>query len=330
MESAAPRLDAIELIAAATSAGEEVSARSLELWRGRGLLPRPERGGGRRTWLYPSGTDRQLLRLLHWRRRTRYLDEVAVGLWLDGFPIEAQTVRASLGGFLSRWSAMIASEIAGARELPEAAMVDGLAHKMARMRGKHALPRPSRMRLADRERACGYLIAALFGMASELDRREPDLPHLERMLGLRHGHGGGLSPLFGLGDRGEGVARLPTPDRARKALAGARAEELELVRRGLQVFAFVLPTALPILFADEPVKAQGVIQLAEEAFTDPAPALLSFLVLVLIVSVAEKEVTPGDLGGHLESLEPLRARRELEGMLDLPAARDGSERGLTP
>jgi hypothetical protein len=320
------RLEVTELIAAAASAGEKVSTRSIELWRRRGLLPRPERGGGRTSWLYPAGSDRQLLRLLHWRGRTRYLDEVAICLWLDGFPIDLDTVRASLGGFLGRWSMMIALEIAGAEEATESAMVDALAHKMARMRGKHALPRPSRMRLEDRERACGYLVAAIFGLEEELERREVDLPHLERLLGLRHGHGGGLSPLLGLGDRGEGVARLPTPDRARQALAVTQVDELELVRRGLQLFAFVLPTALPILFADEPVKAQGVIELAEEVFTDPAPALLSFLVLVLVVSVGGKQVAPEDLRGHLESLEPRRARAEFVGLLNDPPA-EGTSKG---
>ena len=58
-------IDAPGLIALAAEHGYKVSARSLELWRYRGLLPRGEQPTGRAAWLYPPVSKGQLLRLLH-------------------------------------------------------------------------------------------------------------------------------------------------------------------------------------------------------------------------------------------------------------------------
>lgn len=153
------------MIAAAASEGHSVTARSLELWRYRGLLPRPRRqAGGRALWLYPAETELQLARLLYWRTRTRSHDEILLVLWVEGFPIELGRVQAALSAFLARWTKMIAQETEGSGEEGEAALVDSLARKLARMRGKAPLPHLVRMRLNDRERAYGYMVATMFGM----------------------------------------------------------------------------------------------------------------------------------------------------------------------
>jgi DNA-binding transcriptional MerR regulator len=300
------------LIDLAASHDQEVTPRALELWRYRGLLPRPERQSGRRAaWLYPSGTEQHLLRLLHWRQRTRNLDEVLVALWVEGFEISPDHVREALSRFVDRWEEMIEAEVSDSSEQGEAAFVDALARKFARKRGEASLPRLSRMRLEDRERACGYLVAAMFGMENELAKREEDVPHLERLMGFKRGHDGGLSPLLGLGDEVGKMARLPTPAEARTPIRTARPEELELVRRIIQLFLFVFPQALPALFSDQTAKAVDIIDFAHKSFTKPPPTLFPLLATVFLVSLRAKDPAPEDLRTHIDALDPSIVRQQL-------------------
>jgi DNA-binding transcriptional MerR regulator len=326
MEVVESLLDSAAMIDIAAAHDHKVTPRSLELWRYRGLLPRPERqASGRAVWLYPAGTERQLLRLLYWRGRTRNLDEVLLALWIEGFGIELDGVREALVRFVERWEAMIEAEVAGTSKRDEEALVDTLARKFARMRGAASLPRLSRMRSKDRERACGYLVAAMFGMEDELTKREGDLPHLERLLGFRRGHDGGLSPMLGLKDAKGQIARLPTPGEAREPVRTAQPIELEFARRVIQVFLFVLPAALPTLFADQAVKAVDVVNFARQSFTEPPPGLFPFLLTVFLVSLRGKEPEMGELREPLGALEPNVVRRELAKIL--PAAGAEAEAG---
>jgi hypothetical protein len=313
MESSIERPDTAALIAVAAEAGRAVSARSLELWRYRGLLPRPERQPGvRALWLYPGGTERQLLRLLHWRERTRSHDQILVALWAEGFEIESNLVREALGRFVDQWSAMIEVESAGSEGETETEVVDRLARQLAGMRGKAALPRTARMRLAEREAACGYMVATMLGMEEEVRRREADLPHLERMLGMRSGHGGGLSATLGLRDKGGEVGPLlPSREQVRKAIAEASAAELELARRIVGVSVVLLPMALPLLFADQPTKAAHLVGIARELFADPPPAAFSFIVVVFLALLHAKEPALEELEVHLGALEPSNVANEL-------------------
>src|SRR5947209_1494667 len=90
-------IDAAGLIAAAANHGFKVSHRSLELWRYRGLLPRGRRSPGTKAGcVYPAHTQAQLLRLLHWRHRTRRLDSVLIALWVDGFDVCPDHARAAM------------------------------------------------------------------------------------------------------------------------------------------------------------------------------------------------------------------------------------------
>lgn len=313
MEALDSRLDSAALIDAAAAHNYKATPRSLELWRYRGLLPRPERQlGGRAVWLYPEGAEGQLLRLLYWRGRTRNLDEILIALWIEGFPIEMDRVREALIRFVERWEEMIKAELAGSSKGNDEAVIDALARKVARMRGKEGLPRLSRMRLEDRERACGYIVAAMFGMEDELAKREGDLPHLERLLGFRRGHGGGLSPMLGLKDSQGQVARIPTPEEARRSIEAAKPYELEFGRRVVQVFTMLLPALLPILFADQAVKAVAVVDFAKQAFAEPPPALFPFLITVFVVSIRAKEPALEELQEHLEALNDVDPTSLLE------------------
>lgn len=296
-----------DLIAAATEQGHEVNPRLLELWRYRGLLPRPQRQpGGRAIWCYPDGSERWLARLLHWRDRTPSHREILVALWVEGFPIELHRVRGTLIDFVAKWSEMIKRETATtASRSSERALVDGLARKLARMRGKGApFPRRVRMKLRDRERAFGYITAAMFGLEEELECRRADISHLERMLGIRTGREGGLSPTLGLVDPDGNAVQLPTPAQALDAVTKATPKELELVRRLVQIVIGWLPILLPILFAELGAKSVHLIDLIHDLFSDPPPAALTFLVTVLLVLLHSQEPSTEELEKHLQALDP--------------------------
>jgi DNA-binding transcriptional MerR regulator len=316
MEEALPGPDAAALIEAAAVEGRSVSRRSLELWRSRGLLPRPERqAGGRAVWLYPRGSERQLSRLLYWRQRTRSLDEILLALWVEGFAIEGELARGALLRFTQRWLTMIDTELGEAAKKDETAFVDAWARKVARVRGKGSLPRGSRMRLADRERACGYLVSAVFGMEDELARREADLPHLERLLGLRRGHGGGLSTTMPLRDGGGEGMRLPSAKETEGAVREARPEELELVRRVMWMLTTLFPVLIPTLFVEQAVKAHEFTEIAVGFFSEPPPGFFPFAATVLLVLLRSKEAGLEELRGHLEALQPSVVRGGLAELL---------------
>jgi hypothetical protein len=321
MELTSERPDTAALIAAA-GPEEALSARSLELWRYRGLLPRPERQrGARARWLYPPGTELQLERLLHWRHRTRSHDQILLALWLEGFPIDPERVRAALGSFVSAWDKMIATETEGPAASDETALVDCLARKLARMRGKAAFPRTVRMRLGDREAAFGYMVATMLGLEEEIDRRDQDLAHLERMLGMRSGHDGGLSAQLGLRESNGAAMRLPTPAHARAAIEQASALELEFVRRVVAVVLFWLPPLLPTLLGDEAVKAAHLLDLVREIFADPPPGAFPFLIAVPLVLLHAKDPAIQDLQDHLTTLKPGPLNGELERLVASAATR---------
>ena len=140
----------------AVAAEHGVTARSLELWRSRGLLPAPTRQPkGRAVWLYPPGSERQLKRLVHWRSKTRSLSLVAIALWIEGFPIETERIRTAL----RRITDQLASELDLNGDV--SAFIDRQARKLAGARGKNSLPRVVKMKRDERVRACAYLLARI-------------------------------------------------------------------------------------------------------------------------------------------------------------------------
>src|SRR5579864_505446 len=126
-----------QLLALAVSAGHDLNERTLELWRYRGLLPRPSRIGG--VWAYPVGTERQLLALLRFREQTRSLELIRIALWVTGFPIELESVREALRQFVAAWGEAFERErrTAGLDAADDlAGAVDALARRLAAMRSK--------------------------------------------------------------------------------------------------------------------------------------------------------------------------------------------------
>jgi hypothetical protein len=311
-------LTAASLIAAASAESYAVTSRSLELWRYRGLLPRPtRRPSGRAVWLYPAGTDRQLLRLLHWRNKTRRHEQIRIALWIEGFPIDLESVRGVLVDIVDAWQRALAADLpSGATTEDIASVIDAFAAKAAGMRGRSPIPRAARMTAAERSRAYGYLLSVVLGNEDELRRRKDDVVLAERLLGLRRGHGDGMAAMIPLDAAARRVARLPTPAEARDVIASATAEEFELVRRFVQVFVIWLPILAPILLVNEGDKARDLLKIAGSMFSEQAPEVFPYLIVALLISLHAKALGSGELVPLIAALAP--GRVDLDLLSELP------------
>jgi DNA-binding transcriptional MerR regulator len=305
-------LDSKALIATAARAGYPVSPRMLQRWRSQGLLPPGRRApGGTAIWVYPTGSERQLLRLLHWRSRSRSHKGILLALWVEGFPIELARVRAALPCFIDEWEAMADREIKRTGQGNTATAVAALGSELARMRSKAPLPHLARMSLAERERAYAYMAANMLGSVRELGKRDQDITALERLLGLRSGRDGGLSREVGLRDEKGKGDRLPTPAQARAAIAASSDEELELVRRGVWIGVTLLPPTLKALLAEDGPKALDLFDVIDHLFADPHADALALLVAMLLVAVKAQEATTNETREHLAALAPERIGPQL-------------------
>lgn len=176
-------------------AGGGLSARMLETFRAEDLLPRPMRGANRGrtpTWVYPAGTDKQLLSLLGWRAHTKDPGTLRVLLWLDGFEIPTESVRNSLVRGLQAMLAVFDKELANhaerqgldpAREDFRDAALQHFASVFAAKRGPHSLPRHARVSAADRARAV-ELILRLFAFGEQIEPAPREADTVERVLGV--------------------------------------------------------------------------------------------------------------------------------------------------
>ena len=189
------RLDTQALLDAAARAGTPVSERMLETFRYKGLIPRPQRTGYRGrapVWIYPADADAQLVRLLRWRSRTKDVGVLKVLLWLDGFTIPLEDVRAALLGHLRQMNRAIEQAITSqahklgcdpADDEGRAAAVEELARVMAAKRGATPIPRRVRVRAADRSHTLAMLMRAI-GLGESVQATPEEGEAAERVLGI--------------------------------------------------------------------------------------------------------------------------------------------------
>jgi AcrR family transcriptional regulator len=250
-------------LAAARAVGGEVTDRQLELWRYKGLMPRPVRAEGQGRWLYPPGAERRLARLVTLRSSIRSLELIRVVLWLDGFALDAGEVREALAAAVRRLAEAVVPE---AGESP----VDSLAAAFAATRGR-ALLSNGGMSREERTRAYALLIASAFGDPQELAARRDDEPLLARLLGESRSAAGVLAT-------GDGPALpLPGPAGLPETVEGASDAELELARRVVRAMAVWWPLMVSLAGRDKPEGA-GVSSLARETFEELPADLLPLLV----------------------------------------------------
>jgi hypothetical protein len=302
-------IEARRLIELAAEQGYTVSTRSLELWRYRRLLPRGEQPVGRAAWVYPPVSESQLLRLLHWRGKTRSLDLVLIALWVEGFQIDIVDTRNSLRAFVDAWEQEIARELDGAGDVSSA--IEVLARKFAGKRGKGALPRIVRMTSDERIRACAYALAFAFNDEAEIARRKGDAVLFERMLGLRSGRGGGLASAIPIDEDSLRLAGLRPPGELRAMLDSATDDEFEFVRRLLHALVVWLPLLIPQFVQHFGEKARPVGDLMRRLFTDLPAEHYAFATIGMLASLNAKGHAADELRRRLSTVTPVAINLDL-------------------
>jgi hypothetical protein len=302
-------IDTAGLIALAVENGYKVSARSLELWRYRGLLPRGRQPKGRAAWLYPPASEPQLLRLLHWREKTRSLDLILVVLWIEGFQINIADARPSLHRFVDALERTVARELKDADDL--SAAIDALARKLVGKRGKTAIPRVARMTADERTRAFAYALAFAFNAEDEIARRKGDAVLLERLLGFRTGRSGGLAAIMPLDEDTLRIAGLRSPAKLRTVLDSATDDEFEFVRRIVHVVAVWTPLLIPKFVEQYGAKATPVVEFARKLLDGLHPDYYGFAVIAMLTSLHAKGQAAGELRGQLETITPAAINLDL-------------------
>ncbi|MET9374029.1 hypothetical protein ABZX98_07745 [Streptomyces sp. NPDC002992] len=318
-----------DLLRAAASAGfSTMTERKLEGFRSNGLMPRPVRVGnhGRRpVWVYPPGSDRQLVRLLRWRERTVDVDVLRVVLWVEGFPVDLDAVRASVTivlDDLSRALEQLLQAEASRQGLDpvddQDAVVGAVAASMAAMRGKNALPRPIRVSAGDRAAAVAHMLQ-IFALGTRPDVTEDEAEMIEKVLGVSPGRRQrveGAEPwLTGPASLVVGAADVVSLPRMTEALAEATDAEWEEARSVATVLFLQLPVvarAVAVQTGKENLAGFGVF-----AVLDSEPL---FAVLLLAFAMGARRADwAGNVEDLTDSLAPWPALiGEMKQVLDMP------------
>ncbi len=268
---------------------------------------------GRAAWLYPPVSNSQLLRLLHWREKTRSLDLILIALWIEGLKIDITDARASLRAFVDAWEREMTRELDGAGDVSTA--IEVLARKFAGKRGKAALPRIARMTMDERIRACAYALAFAFNDEDEIARRKGDAVLLERMLGFRTGRGGGLAAAMPLDEDTLRLAGLRPPGQLRAMLDSATDDEFEFVRRLLHAAVVWIPLVIPQFIEQYGEKAKPVGELTRSMFEDLRPEYHAFAATGMLASLHAKGHPADELRRQLATATPAAITIDLLGTL---------------
>ncbi|WP_043175996.1 hypothetical protein [Streptomyces sp. NRRL B-24484] len=252
-----------DLVAAATAAGHSISERMLETFRGQGLLPHPTRAGnrGRRPlWLYPPGTDDQLLRLMTWREHSKDPRVLRVVLWLDGFPVTTSAVREAIAAVLHEATADMDRAVAKEAErlgmdpvAERGQALDSIAAHLAAKR-KGGIPRLVRITATERADAFASLLR-LFTLGESGDVTEEHALTVEKALGVspgrRQGFGDAGPWLTGPAQDLFGAAEFISVQSLTQAVESTTDDELEAVR-----------TTAAALFQHLPIAARAIAALS--------------------------------------------------------------------
>ncbi|MGV9456352.1 hypothetical protein [Streptomyces sp. NPDC003635] len=318
-----------DLLRAAKKAGfRTMTDRRLEDFRRDGLMPRPVRvanDGRRPVWIYPTGSDRQLVRLLCWRQHTKRADVLRVVLWLEGFPLALDAVRTSasavLDGLLHELDQALHAE-ASRQGLDPVAEQDtalyGVATTLAAQRGTNAVPRPIRVPAGERATAIAHLLQ-IFALGKQPDVTEEQARTIEKVLGVSPGRRqrvedagpwltGPASALVGAAD----IVSLP---RMAEALAEATDAQWQEARSPAAALFLQLPLATRALAAmtgKENVAGMGGLPAGD---SEPLTGVL----LIAFVLAARRADWAGNVQSLTDALTPWPALiSDMQQVLDMP------------
>lgn len=270
-------VDTEALLAAAKAAGGVVTDRQLELWRYKGLMPRPVRAEGQGRWLYPPGADRRLARLVTLRASIRSLELIRVVLWLEGFALETGEVREALAEAVRRLAEAVGPDDDGGS-------IAGLAATLAATRGRSLFSNGGMSR-AERGRAYALLIASAFGDPDELEARRGDEPLLARLFGA------GNSAASVIATGGGSPLPLPRPAELPATVEAASDSELELARRVVRATTVWWPLMVSLAGRDRPEGA-GLNALARQTIEELPADLLPLLVAGVLGALRSEPEEP--------------------------------------
>ena len=323
-------MDSAALIELAGSHGFRLTSRMLETFRANGLLPRTERlqnRGRKPTWVYPEGSDQQLLTLLQWRDRTTDSDVLRVLLWLAGHPIDVHTVRDTILRQLQQVQAIVEGELelrAVASGLdadtPEGrhAAITRLAEEAAGRKGKNTvLPRRKGVTLAERTDAMAMLLTAMLG--DDLPDSDEQARVLERALGLSAGRRAIEDiPPWLTGPANEIFTALAAcnPTELQDVVVSADPEVWDLARPVVHALLTLLPTVVTLMKAMTG-QANPAGWGALEGLDDN-PAIVMLLIPLVLHVWQTDPAGPQEVARSLQN--GLQPRAKLEELMDLPKA----------
>ena len=168
------------------------------------------------------------------------------------------------------------------------------------------------------------MIALLAGDVNELDRRPTDAAALERMLGLRTGHDGGLAHLSPVEDLVAAAREQLSVDRLHALIDDRTSEDYEFVRLLARTLMLWMPLLIPAMGALIGSKAVALVDAAAELGSETPAEVGAVLVLAMLVSLELKSTSSEQISGFLAELDvnaidsellslitPARARAEL-------------------
>jgi DNA-binding transcriptional MerR regulator len=279
---------------------DNLIGRRLEHWRSKGLLPRPTKVGQdglRPIWVYPDGSDRQLLSILYWRRTTTNLDAIRVAVAAEGHTIDPAAVRQSMLAVIDRAAQRFDKELK--RIEPAASLSDSpadrealdralqtIAHTGARLRKRNApAPRTSNTTLGEREQG----LLTLLRLSVELPFSPGDLEQMEKAMGISRGRRGAGKEHRWVTEPPERLAELIARTTSLRVLRGAvntaSDQELRIATRA----ASVLVRGLPAIWAMATLQlGRGAAGLAglEPLRRLPAEGL-AFITALLVVAIRD-------------------------------------------
>lgn len=289
----------------------DVKPRRLAGWRERDLVPHPTRFGheGKRPlWAYPPGTVERLRSVVRWRRTTRDLESIKVGVWADGFGVPVEEVRSSILRVLGEFERSQKEELrrfadpeanAGDLHDPEqlAAALDAFADEAARKRASFPVPRLVEMPLADRTRGMRYGLDLAFGV----DPQPDDAIQLERVLGIRRGRSG-----TGRGDipwqPNEGFTPFNV-SMLTEHVTAANASLFNAAQASLQTLLHFLRFLFPVLLpADSSL--QGFVRSADATFENASAYEIALLAAVFISNMAKQNPEPAQVEEFARLIRP--------------------------
>jgi hypothetical protein len=253
-----PTID--DLVKVARAAGYETAKRrTIHQWVGEGNVARPRKTG--RDWRYPVEAISQVWTVGRWRKQKLDPTMLRFALFVETGTVPGDEAVQIAGPFLEQWEEALEHERARLAEDPDALLTD--AEHAAKMRSRAPLPHRVRgVSLDERALAMTYALGRMLSMPLTDKQEEQGAYQLERIVGLRSGHGGAERDL-------SDIALSPDdwpadPAALASGLAGLSDERIEFARRGVEFLVAWMPALSTSLLGEFGVAFTPMIDILEE------------------------------------------------------------------